>query len=168
MIETPRLRLQPLTYDQLSKYAIADHSLEVELKVNKTTMTISSELKEALDNMILPNVADPDKNYLYSTLWSVIDKQQNTMVGDLCFFGEPNEKGEIEVGYGTYEEFRGKRFMIEALAGLIGWAKQQANVNTIIASTDKSNVASYTILERNQFTKTDETDTLFNWRLALT
>lgn len=83
-------------------------------------------------------------------------------------FGEPNEKGEIEVGYGTYEEFRGKRFMIEALAGLIGWAKQQANVNTIIASTDKSNVASYTILERNQFTKTDETDTLFNWRLALT
>ncbi|MDB0034836.1 GNAT family N-acetyltransferase [bacterium] len=147
---------------------MADHSLEAELNVNKTTMTISSELKEALENMILPNVADPDKNYLYSTLWSIIDKQENTMVGDLCFFGEPNEKGEIEVGYGTYKDFRGKRFMIEALAGLIDWAKQQTNVNAIIASTNKTNVASYTILERNKFTKADETDTLFNWRLALT
>ncbi|AVI65898.1 GNAT family N-acetyltransferase [Shewanella sp. WE21] len=167
MIETQRLILMPLTYDQLSKYVMADHSLETELNVNKTTMTISNELKDALEKVILPSVANPDKNYLYSTLWSAIDKQENTMIGDICFFGEPNENGEIEVGYGTYEDFRGKRFMIEALEGMIGWARKQSKVKAIIASTDKSNVASYTILERNQFIKAGETDDLFNWRLDL-
>lgn len=165
MIETQRLILIPLTYDQLSKYVMADHSLETELNVNKTTMTISNELKDALEKVILPSVANPDKNYLYSTLWSVLDKQENTMVGDICFFGEPNNNGEIEVGYGTYEDFRGKGFMIEALEGMIGWARKQSKVNAIIASTDKSNVASYTILERNKFIKVGEAYDLFNWRL---
>jgi hypothetical protein len=28
------------------------------------------------------------------------------MVGDICFVGEPNTEGEVEIGYGTYENFR--------------------------------------------------------------
>jgi ribosomal-protein-alanine N-acetyltransferase len=29
----------------------------------------------------------------------------NKMVGDLVIVGEPNADGEIEIGYGTYDEF---------------------------------------------------------------
>ena len=49
MVETKRLTLKPLTYKQLVKYIENDNSLEEELKLNKTTRTISSELKEALE-----------------------------------------------------------------------------------------------------------------------
>ncbi len=167
IIETERLRLQPLTYDQLLKYIKADHSLERELHLNETTGTISTELQEALEQTILPNVADPAKDYLYSTLWTLISKKENKMVGDICIVGEPNEKGEIEIGYGTYEEFRGKGYMTEAVSGLVKWAESQPGVLSVIASTEKDNISSFTILEKNRFTKVGETESLFNWKLTI-
>lgn len=63
MIETKRLILKSLTYDQLVKYIKCDKSLEKELKLNETSRTISLELKEAFKQTILPNVADKTKNY---------------------------------------------------------------------------------------------------------
>lgn len=58
MIETKRLIIKPLTYNQLLKYVMADNSLETELNLNETSRIISAELKEALEKTILPNVAD--------------------------------------------------------------------------------------------------------------
>jgi RimJ/RimL family protein N-acetyltransferase len=167
MIETERLILKPLTYEQLKKYIRLDNSLETELNLNETSKTISPEFKEALEQTILPNVADTSKNYLFSTLWTVISKEENKMVGDLCFVGEPNTDGEVEIGYGTYKEFRKRGFMTEAVAGIIKWAEKQPNIRSIIASTEKSNIDSYSILERNNFIKSGETETLYNWRLRI-
>jgi len=167
MIETERLILKPLTYEQLIKYIKCDNSLETELKLNKTSRTISDELKDAFEQTILPNVADKSKNYLYSTLWTAISKAENKMVGDLCIVGEPNEDGEIEIGYGTYDEFQNKGFMTEIVQGIIQWAKTQPKVKSVIASTDKTNTASFKVLEKNRFVKIGETDLLFNWKRQL-
>jgi len=159
--------LKPLTYEQLIKYTKCDNSLEEELNLKETSRTISPELKEAFEQTILPNVADKSKNYLYSTLWTAISKTDNKMVGDLCIVGEPNEEGEIEIGYGTYEEFQNKGFMTEIVSGIIEWAKTQSKVKSIIASTEKSNIASFKVLVKNMFVKISETDTLLSWRLKL-
>jgi RimJ/RimL family protein N-acetyltransferase len=164
MLETERLILKPLTYSQLVKYIKCDNSLEKELNLNESSRTIAPELKEALEHTILPNVADKSKNYLYSTLWTAISKTENKMVGDLCIVGEPNANGEIEIGYGTYEEFQNKGFMTEVVHVIIEWAKTQVKVKSIIASTDKTNTASFKVLEKNGFIKTGETATLFKWK----
>jgi hypothetical protein len=108
MIETENLILRPLTYEQLVKYSNLDNSLEEELNIEKSPRSISPELREALEDSIIPSVRDLKKNYLYYTLWTLILKEANKMVGDLCFQGEPNIDGEIEIGYGTYFEFRRK------------------------------------------------------------
>jgi [ribosomal protein S5]-alanine N-acetyltransferase len=167
MIKTERLIIIPLTLGQLNKYMKVDNSLETELQLNKSPRSISPELKEALEQTILPNVANPHKNYLYSTLWTIISKQENTMVGDLCFVGEPNADGEIEIGYGTYENFRKRGFMTEAVRGMIQWAGNQPDVKSILASTDKSNPASMGVLINNNFIQSGETDTLYNWCLRI-
>jgi len=167
MIETKRLILRPLTYSQLLGYLRNDGSLEMELNLSPAPGEISPELKEALEETILPHVADQSMNFLYSTLWTVIFKEQNKMVGDLCFYGEPNENGEIALGYGTYKSFEGKGFMTEAIGGIIEWARQQPEVKAIVASTEKLNVASFTILMKNDFFKSGESETLFHWRLQL-
>lgn len=167
MIETERLILKPLNYDQLVKYIKADNSLEIELNLYETSRTISPELKEAFEQTILPNVADTTKDYLYSTLWTVISKEANKMVGDICIVGEPNSDGEIEIGYGTYEEFQKKGFMTEAVGGMITWAKSQPRILSIVASTEKGNIGSFTILLKNNFVKIGETETLFNWKLSI-
>jgi len=165
MIETKRLTKKPLTYGQLVKYIRNDNSLETELHLNPTSRSISPDLKEALEQTILPAVADTNKNYLFSTLWTIILKSENKMVGDLCFVGEPNADGEIEIGYGTYEEFQGKGFMTEAVGGMIAWAKKQTGVKSIIAPTDKSNFSSCSVLIKNNFIKIGETKTMFSWSL---
>lgn len=167
MKETKRLILKPLTYSQLVMYAQCDGSLERELGLNPTARTISAELKDALENTILPNVADATKNYLYSTLWTAISKEEKKMVGDLCIVGEPNADGEIEIGYGTYDEFQGRGFMTEMVGGIIDWARAQPGVKSVIASTEKENSASYRVLQKNNFIQTGETEGFFNWKLPL-
>jgi len=164
MIETERLTLKPLTFEQLIKYIKCDSSLEKELGLNANSRTISQELKDALEQTILPNVADKSKNYLYSTIWTAVSRTENKMVGDLCLYGEPNPAGEIEIGYGTYDEFQNKGFMTELVSGIIEWAKAQPEVKSIIASTDKTNHASFKVLEKNGFIKNGSTDKLYNWK----
>ncbi len=164
MIETKRLILKPLSFEQLIKYITNDNSLEQELTLENSTRTISTELKEALENTIIPNVKTSDKNFLYTTLWTIVLKEENKMVGDLCFVGEPNEIGEIEIGYGTYERYRNRGLMTEAVGAMINWAASEERIKAILASTDKLNVASFAVLEKNQFTKIGETESLYNWR----
>lgn len=167
MLETERLLIKPLNYDQLIKYMAANNSLEEELGLRNSSRTISPELKEALEETFLPNVADKTKNYLYSTLWTLVSKKDNIMVGDICFCGEPDEGGNIEIGYGTYEEFRGQGYMIEGVGGIISWAKGQAEIKNIVASTDETNIASSRILQRNNFEENGSSDSKHHWILSL-
>lgn len=167
MKETKRLILLPLTYEQLLKYVRCDNSLEKELNLNDSKRIIETDLKEALEQTILPNVADKSKDYLYCTIWTAISKTENKMVGDLCLYGEPNEKGEIEIGYGVYEEYLNRGFMTEMVQGMIEWAKTQPKVKAIIASTDKTNLASFRVLEKNGFVKSGESEELFHWLLPV-
>jgi len=167
MIATKRLQIIPLSYEQLLQYAACDHSLEDALGVKYKNEEISPELQEALENTIIPNVADKSKNYLFSTLWTAITKEEREMVGDLCIVGEPNAAGEIEIGYGTYQAFQGKGFMTEIVGGIIEWARKQVGVKYIVASTDKNNIASYRVLEKNCFKLKGESDTLLHWQLEL-
>jgi [ribosomal protein S5]-alanine N-acetyltransferase len=167
MIHTNRLILLPLTHQQLIKYIANKGSLEKELQLNETSRIISPELKEALQQTILPCVADSTKNYLYATLWTAILKADNRMIGDACFKGEPNAEGEIEIGYGTYEEFQGKGFMTEIVGGLIAWAKKQKNVKSITVSTEKANVASFKVLQKNGFFKASEDNIFYYWRITM-
>jgi RimJ/RimL family protein N-acetyltransferase/ubiquinone/menaquinone biosynthesis C-methylase UbiE len=167
MIETSRLYIKPLSYEQLIKYAKCDKSLENELNLESASRSVSPDLEDALEKIILPAVADGSKNYLFSTLWTAISKTENTMVGDICFYGEPNSQGEVEIGYGIYEAFQNQGYMTEIVRGMIDWAKLQPGVKAIIASTDKTNRASFKVLQKNNFKKVSETEELFNWKLAL-
>ncbi|CAL1516468.1 GNAT family N-acetyltransferase [Chitinophaga sp. MM2321] len=167
IVETERFILKPLTYDQLVKYVQCDNSLETELNLNKSSRIVSTDLKEAFEQTIFPNVTDKTKNYLYLTIWTAISKTDNKMVGDICMYGEPNAAGGVEIGYGTYDEFRNKGFMTEIVSGMIKWVAIQPIVKSIIASTDKTNTASFKVLEKNGFIKTGETATLFNWKLTI-
>ena len=165
MIETERLILRPLNHRQLEKYIKLDNSLELELNVYPAKREISADLLEALEYSIMPNVANPMQNHLFYTLWTMIWKEKNCLVGDLCFVGEPNELGEVEIGYGTYEEFRNMGFMSEAVSGIINWFKP--HVNAVIASTEKNNPASAKVLQNNDFITYNSDEQLDYWRMDI-
>lgn len=167
MIQTKRLIIKPLSYCELLKYIANDHSLEKELGLSDTNITITPEFREVVEKIIIPMVLDNQSNYQYFTLWTIVTKAENKMVGDLCFKGLPDAGNTIEIGYGTYEDFRRNGYMTEAVGGMIEWARQQHGVDAITASTEKINLPSMQVLQKNHFVKTGESDDLFHWKLAL-
>lgn len=167
MVTTERLIIKPLTLEQLQKYILADGSLEEEFQTHYIPRTITFELQEAIEQNIIPKINDSKSDYLYSTLWVIIAADSNYLIGDLCFIGEPNEEGGIEIGYGIYESFREKGYMKEAINGMIQWASKQNRVKSIIAHTTKFNQASFILLQKNNFVKIDELEFLYKWQFIL-
>jgi RimJ/RimL family protein N-acetyltransferase len=165
IIETERLWVKPLSYKQLVDYIKLDNVLEDSLGLAHHSRTLPGELKEAFEQTILPHVAAAGNDILYSTLWTIIDKQKKIMVGDLCFKGVPDAAGSIEIGYGTYDAFQGKGLMTEAIGGIIKWAFEQPGVKTILAETDTDNIASHKTLSKNNFTIFKQVENMTWWRL---
>jgi [ribosomal protein S5]-alanine N-acetyltransferase len=164
-LQTPRLRIIPLSKEQLASYSISDYSLENSLNVNAIPRIVPEFLTNVITNKVLPHLNDNTKDPLYFTFWTIISKQENVMVADLCFKGEPNENGEIEIGYGTYPAFEGKGFMTEAVGEMVRWAFTQSNVQAVTAQTDPTNIASQKILEKNNFVEYGRTAENILWRI---
>lgn len=167
ILDSPRLTIIPLTHSQLIKYLKTDNSLENELQLAPLSRIISPELIEPLQNKILPAVADSSNNFLFYTLWTMINKQERVLVGDLCFKGPPNEEGDIEIGYGTYPSFQQQGYITEVIGALIRWASVQPEVNAITAETNKTNIASIRALEKNNFQQFKTTEAMIWWRLRV-
>ncbi len=164
-LQTPRLRIIPLTKTQLLNYSLQDYTLENSLQADKIPRAVPEFLVNVIATKIIPPLNDTSKNPLYYTFWTIITQKENVMVADLCFKGEPNENGEIEIGYGTYPAFEGKGFMTEAVGEMLKWAFAQPNVRAVTAQTNPKNIASQKILEKNNFVQCGQTTENILWRI---
>jgi len=168
MIETDRLIILPLNYEQLDLYLQANGRLEKLLHLTDNGRTIAPDVKEMVSAFTLPKIKKAGiPNYLFFTFWIVIEKQTRTIVAELGFKGEPNEKGEIEIGYGTMPAQRGKGFMTEAVGGMIAWAKDQADIKHILAETEEKNIASVKIVQKNNFQFIRKKGKMLWWKISV-
>ena len=106
-------------------------------------------------------------NYLFHTFWIVVEKKSKCIVAELGFKGEPNHKGEIEIGYGTMPGQRGKGFMTEAVGGMIVWAKSQPAIHLVLAETDEKNIASVKIVQKNNFQFIKRKGRMLWWKISV-
>src|SRR5687768_18371795 len=112
MLETERLHIIPLTYHQLVTYLKGNNLFETEMGLADTGRTVSPDVKIMVEDFTLPRMKNtPDNNYLYVTFWIVVEKKTNSIVAELGFKGEPNDNGEVEIGYGTMPACRCRGFM---------------------------------------------------------
>ncbi len=168
MLETDRLLLKPLTRPQLFQYLRNDGSLEAGLGLPPARLELSPDLIEAFEKSIMPNVDGRRHSRFYFTLWTIILKSAPCLVGDLCFKGPPNERGEIEIGYGTLPNHRGKGYMTEAVGAMLRWAFTQPGVEYVLGETEKNNAASNNILKKNGFQITSENGDTIWWSVSKT
>ena len=165
MIRTKRFHILPLSVAQLELYVREDNSLITELNVNNIVWDIPKSLRKTILNKIIPAINQNGNDLLFSTFWTIIELESNCMVGDLCFKGNPNELGEVEIGYGIHSEFHNNGFMTEAVGGIIQWTFEQENVNCIWAETVPQNLASQKVLLKNDFEQIDVTEMAIYWRI---
>ncbi|HMS63794.1 MAG TPA: GNAT family N-acetyltransferase [Ignavibacteria bacterium] len=170
MIETARLKIFPLTYEQVLKYKDHKIELEKELGINKSNWEHSSEVMEMFEMRLIPRLKKNVDNIIFNSLWLIIDKGNNVIVADIGIKGIPvlnindNGKSEVEIGYGTKPQFQGKGYMTEAVDGFIKWAIGRTDIDTVLATTEFQNISSIRVLEKNGFEKFDEVENEFCWR----
>lgn len=165
MTETTRLKIIPLTYNQLVLYLSAEDKYEIAHGLAITGRVVSPEVKEMVERFTLPRMKmTSEDNYLFYTFWIVVDKTSEIIVAELGFKGIPNNKGEIEIGYGTMPEQQGNGYMTEAVAGMIQWAAGRVDVGYVLAETDENNHASIRIVQKNGFVQFARKGEMLWWK----
>lgn len=159
-IETKHLILYPLTNTLIHKILnneLTEYSTQEWLTTdNRTLLTwMSDELYAFI----------PPK--LGFTSWIFIEKETNQIIGDGGYKGNPNEKGEIEIGYEIIESKRKQGFATEAIEALLEWALQQDEVKSIMAKCHYENIPSQTLLDKLGFEHIGEEEEMDIYEIKL-
>ena len=163
-LHTKRLRLVALDLENLRLELEEPEKMERNLGLRTGHAVLEGELREAVEKMLERVVVD-QANYLWNTDWKIVLKEENRIIGGLCFKGPPNESHEAEIGYGIYPEYQRKGYMTEALQEIARWTFQHPQIVAILAETEKSNIPSQRVLEKIGFTKGRETELFLWWKL---
>lgn len=171
-IESERLRLIPLTHQQLQLAHTDRPALELSLGLNISAMQIDplyqTEIDDAMINFWLPKTLEHTEQYLWYTSWEIVLKRTNTTIGGIGFGGELNDKGEVETGYMIDGNHHNQGYATEALRTMIRWAFTQANVQAIIVRTYADNLPSRKMMDKCGFNQVDDVDGLLTYRLMRT
>lgn len=95
------------------------------------------------------------------------DDAPGRLVGNGGFYGPPDEKGGVEIGYSMLPSFREQGLATEAVQALCDWALTQPSVRTIRARTPLSGNASRRVLEKCGFALAGEESDPRAGRLAV-
>lgn len=172
-LTTKRLRIIPLDAENYRLYIESHNAMEEKLGIKITNKILDEHIKGAFQYR-LKKVLENKEQYLWETLWLVIGKEENCEIASLMIKGYPSEKGEVIIGYGTEDSYQNKGYMTEAVEGLIKWIFTHPKALSVVADTDKTNIASHRVLEKNGFIKymesvktseDEEVEELVWWRL---
>lgn len=99
-------------------------------------------------------------------IWVMVERETETVVGDIGFHGPPDESGTVEIGYSVVPGRRRRGYATEAARAIAAWALAQPDVHTVVASCEPDNVGSIRTLELAGFVRTGEDRELVRWRYS--
>jgi RimJ/RimL family protein N-acetyltransferase len=88
------------------------------------------------------------------------------VIGDCGIHGEPDERGEVELGYGLADPYRGRGYGTEMAIGLSRWLLNQAGVRRVVGRAALDNPPGLRTLERAGFTFESADDEYARYVLA--
>ena len=99
--------------------------------------------------------ADPTQ--LPSRIRLIVERSSNTVIGSINLKGAPDSEGDVEVGWGLNEGYRGQGYATEAAEAVIRWVFEQPGVRSISATVPDDNHASQRVARRLGLTPTTTT-----------
>ena len=129
-----------------------NYELEDSLGLPHSDREITEHFRGALLRYTLPWIKDDPENYLFATVWVMIETEGNVIVGDIGFKRKADTSGYVEIGYSTQPKHRRKGYMNEAIGAITDWALSHDEVKAVIAETLEINDASIKALTNNGYT----------------
>ncbi|MGE7602434.1 GNAT family N-acetyltransferase [Peribacillus sp. NPDC097675] len=164
-LKTDRLRIIPLNAENLKLLMDSQKEMELKLCLCETENYLDLELKQALE-IRLSKLLNDEQNYIWYTNWLIVLKDTNCYVGGIMLKGLPNKNGEVVIGYYTIPRYQGNGYMTETIVNIKYWLLNQPDVMSIIADTEKDNIASHRVLEKAGAEMYKETEELYYWRMS--
>lgn len=167
-VETDRLNIIALNYEQLQLLKSDRMKLESKLGLKFSNMMIPADVKAELNKSVdywLANVEKHKEAYLWFTNWELVHKEINTSIGGFGFNGLPDESGIIEIAYVIDEKYQNKGYMTEAIRAISKWAFENSDAEIIRALTPKDNYAAQKVLFKNNFVRISEDIKTITWHL---
>lgn len=88
-----------------------------------------------------------------SVLWGITYKENDSVIGTICYWRMQKEHYRAEIGYVLHPEQQGKGIMDEAMKGVIQYGFEIMKLHSIEANVNPDNKASMKVLEKNGFVK---------------
>ena len=95
----------------------------------------------------------------------MVSIEDRRIIGGVCFKGGPNEKGEVEIGFGIDDSYQNQGYASEAIAELVKWAHKQDGVRYVTAETLNENIASQKVLQKIGMDQSSENEENYYWKL---
>jgi RimJ/RimL family protein N-acetyltransferase len=161
-IITDRLIIIPMTYSIVSSILSGNNKEIEKLGVN---LNGKWPLQDTLDILLFTkdNMKKNDEVSGFE-VWMVVKKEDMTVIGDAGFKGEPDENGEIEIGFGLIKEEQRKGYGYEVASSLIKWASQKDIVKDIKADCLIDNIGSIKILKKCGMCEIKRDNELIYWK----
>ena len=162
-LTTDRLEIVPLTAIELVLLIEDISALESKLKCSYEAEPVEGFFADILKSQAEITRQDPE-NYLWHSFWLIIRRSDRVVVGSADFKNMPDEKGEVEIGYGLGKQHEHNGYMTETVKAMCTWALAQKGVDSVIAETYIEGFASQRILKRCGFEETGRGETIW-WKL---
>ncbi len=170
-LQSTRLRLIPLTLDQLQLLAISRNKLELSIGLNPSTIELNAsksfieefESDVWLHSYVLPMVSANQAHYEWYTHWLIVHQEHNLTVGGIGVNGLPDENGQVMMGYYIDKKYEGQGIATEAVQCLLHWLFQHERLQLVVADTPVDNYGSQKVLQKNGFTFAGEVEEGFRW-----
>ena len=96
-------------------------------------------------------------------VWLIIERDTNTVVGDIGFMGPP-DGGEVEIGFSVVPDRRRRGYATEACRSLVEWVFRATTVRDVVARSEPENEASARVLAASGFRRAGADRGTLRWR----
>ena len=171
-LSSSRLRLIPLTHEQLILLATDRSALENAMGLTRSDFKLNApdsflaELEQVLTTIVAPAVLDKPSAQLWYTHWLIIENSTNLTVGGIGLAGEPNELGEVMIGYYIDAQVENLGYATEAVCVFSEWIFSSDEVRMIVADTLADGFGSQKVLQKNGFELVGTTEEGLRWVLT--
>lgn len=139
-IETPRLRLEPVSTELAQAILAGDFS--------GLTAGRGWPHADTADGMRMALLRGHPPGWLILLPGEGAD---GIVIGDCGTHGPADAEGSVEIGYGLAARYRGKGFGTEAVAALTRWLLSRPGIRRVRARTHVANLPSRRVLEKAGF-----------------
>ena len=141
VITTARLRLQPLSHDDLEPLLALWTEPGVRRFLFDDEIISREQVTAEIDNSIRRFETDG------CGLWGALPREETKLIG-FCGFRFFHDPPELQLLYGFHPDHWSKGLATEAARAMIGLAFERLGLQRVVASADAPNIASLRVMER--------------------